>query len=48
MKLLVIYEFKNLSDDQLFEIYPKLLKELKSRKLIRANNLVGEWQNVLL
>ena len=33
---------QHLSDDQLFEIYPKLLKELKSRKLIRANNLVGE------
>ena len=35
-------DLKNLTDDQLFETYPNLLKELKSRNLIRTNNLVGE------
>ncbi len=35
-------DLKNLTDNQLFETYPNLLKELKSRNLIRTNNLVGE------
>ena len=35
-------DFKNLSDEELFDLYPELLKELKGRKLITTNNLVGE------
>ena len=35
-------DLKNLSDEELFDLYPELLKELKGRKLITTNNLVGE------
>ncbi len=31
-----------LSDSELIELYPALLKELKSRSIIRTNNLIGE------
>ena len=41
-------DLKNLTDDQLFETYPNLLKELKSRNLIRTNNLVGEMAEHLV
>lgn len=33
---------ENLEDDELISLYPKLLKELKRREIIRTNNLVGE------
>jgi hypothetical protein len=32
----------NLSDIELIELYPKLLQELKTRGIIRTNNLIGE------
>ncbi len=32
----------NLNDEELIKLYPELLKELKSRNIIRTNNLVGE------
>ena len=35
-------DLKNLDDEQLINLYPELLKELKSRNIIRTNNLVGE------
>lgn len=35
-------DLKNLNDEQLINLYPELLKELKSRNIIRTNNLVGE------
>lgn len=31
-----------LDDEQLINLYPKLLNELKNRKIIRTNNLIGE------
>ena len=31
-----------LSDDQVIELYPKILNELKHRGIIRNNNLIGE------
>ena len=31
-----------LNDDDLIDVYPSLLKELKSRGIIRTNNLIGE------
>ncbi len=35
-------KLSNLSDDELINLYPELLKELKSRNIIRTNNLIGE------
>ena len=35
-------EINNLSDEELIQVYPALLKELKNRGIIRTNNLVGE------
>lgn len=32
----------NLSDSDLIQLYPAILKELKSRGIIRTNNLIGE------
>ena len=32
----------SLSDSELIELYPLILKELKSRGIIRTNNLIGE------
>ncbi|MCM3411887.1 hypothetical protein [Metabacillus litoralis] len=34
---------EKMSDIKIIEMYRDLLDELKSRKLIRTNNLVGEW-----
>ncbi len=34
--------FENLSDEELISLYPKLLDELKSRNIIRTNNLIGD------
>jgi hypothetical protein len=34
---------KKLSDIRLIEMYRDLLEELKSRNLIRSNNLIGDW-----
>ena len=31
-----------LSDAELIDLYPSILKELKSRGIIRTNNLIGE------
>ena len=35
-------DLSEIGDDELVGIYPKLLKELKKREIIRTNNLVGE------
>ena len=35
-------DLSEIDDDELVGIYPKLLKELKKREIIRTNNLVGE------
>ena len=35
-------KLNNLSNEELINLYPELLKELKSRNIIRTNNLVGE------
>jgi len=32
----------NLSDDELIQLYPSLIKELKDRNIIRTNNIVGD------
>ncbi len=36
------FEFKNMNDDEVISLYSQLLKELKSRNIIRTNNLVGD------
>ncbi len=33
---------EDLENDELISLYPKLLKELKRREIIRKNNLIGE------
>ena len=33
---------EDLDNDELISLYPKLLKELKRREIIRTNNLIGE------
>ena len=33
---------EDLENDELISLYPKLLKELKRREIIRTNNLIGE------
>ncbi len=35
-------DLTSLSDTQVIELYPKILNELKSRGIIRTNNLIGE------
>ncbi len=35
-------ELSDLTDKELIDLYPSILKELKSRGIIRTNNLVGE------
>ena len=30
------------NDDEVISLYPKILKELKKRDIIRTNNLVGD------
>lgn len=35
-------QLSNLSDKELIDLYPSILKELKSRGIIRTNNLIGE------
>ena len=37
-----------LTDSELIELYPSLLKELKARKIIRTNNLIGELGEYLV
>ena len=39
---------QNLSDDELINFYPKFLKELKKREIIRTNNLVAEFAERLV
>ena len=39
---------KNLNDDELINLYPKFLKELKKRNIIRTNNLVAEFAERLV
>ena len=34
--------FKNFTDQDVISFYPKILKELKKRNIIRTNNLVGD------
>ena len=35
-------DLTSLSDSDVIELYPKILNELKSRGIIRTNNLIGE------
>ena len=35
-------DFKKFSDEEVISFYPKILKELKNRDIIRTNNLVGD------
>ena len=35
-------DLKNLNDEDLIQLYPDLINELKNRKIIRTNNIVGE------
>lgn len=35
-------ELSDLTDKELIDLYPSILKELKSRGIIRTNNLIGE------
>ena len=35
-------DFKNFTDQDVISFYPKILKELKKRNIIRTNNLVGD------
>ena len=35
-------DLKKFSDEEVISFYPKILKELKSRDIIRTNNLVGD------
>ena len=36
------FDITNYSDDEVISLYPKILKELKNRNIIRTNNLVGD------
>ena len=38
---------EDLDNDELISLYPKLLKELKRREIIRTNNLIGELGELL-
>ena len=35
-------DISKLSTDEIISLYPKILKELKSREIITTNNLIGE------
>ena len=35
-------DLTKLSDNEVIELYPRILNELKSREIIRTNNLIGE------
>jgi hypothetical protein len=35
-------DLSKLSDNELIELYPTILNELKTRGIIRTNNLIGE------
>lgn len=35
-------DLKSLSTDEIVELYPQIIKELKKRKVIRTNNFIGE------
>lgn len=39
---------QSLNDDELINFYPKFLKELKKRGIIRTNNLVAEFAERLV
>tara|TARA_B100000767_G_scaffold209149_1_gene196070 strand:- start:103 stop:585 length:483 start_codon:yes stop_codon:yes gene_type:complete len=36
------FDITKFSDDEVISLYPKILKELKNRNIIRTNNLVGD------
>ena len=36
------FNFKKFTDEEIINLYPQLLNELKARGIIRTNNLVGE------
>ena len=36
------FDIKSLTDQEVISLYPKTLQELKNRKIIRTNNLVGD------
>ena len=38
----MVIDLKNLNDKDLIQLYPDLIEELKSRNIIRTNNIVGE------
>ena len=40
--LIMAIDLKNLNDEELIQIYPDLINELKNRDIIRTNNIVGE------
>ena len=35
-------DFSKLKDEEVVNIYPEVLKELKSRGIIKTNNLIGD------
>jgi len=35
-------DISNLSTEEIINLYPNILKELKSREVITTNNLIGE------
>ncbi len=40
-------DIEKLSTEEIFKLYPKILKELKKRGVIETNNLVGEFGQFL-
>ena len=36
------FDLKKFTDEEVISLYPKILKELKNRDIIRTNNLVGD------
>ena len=36
------FQLSELTDSEIIELYPSILKELKARGIIRTNNLIGE------
>ena len=36
------FDINSLKDEEVISLYPKILKELKNRNIIRTNNLVGD------
>ena len=41
-------KLEKLNDDELIDLYPKLLDQLKTRGIIRTKNIIGEFMNILL